>query len=229
MERKAYQYLRDGEGGWWYVGRFDAVAQVLARTPPHKGRVLDFGAGRGAACTFLAQYGTVDAYEVDAESSLVCKIRPYQKVYDDASHLAGPYSLIAAFDVIEHIDHDVEELRRLRNLLEEDGLLVITVPAYPWLWSAHDEHHKHFRRYTKKTITEALTKAGYTVEYRTYWNMVTLPLVYILRLFGGGGGEALTQPPLIEKILSLILSVESKCIRYASLPWGSGLVVLARK
>ena len=60
------------------------------------------------------------------------------------------YDLIGAFDVIEHIDDDRAGIASIATKLKPGGKFIMTVPAHPWMWSAHDVVNHHKRRYSKR-------------------------------------------------------------------------------
>jgi SAM-dependent methyltransferase len=229
MERAAYRFLEQAEHSWWYTGRRRCIKQALTHVRVPHGEILDFGAGFGASFNLLHSYGHVDAYEIDEQSVAACRSRGYHQVFTSIPPITKQYALIGAFDVIEHIEDDVSALRGLHARMKKGGIMVVTVPAYAWLWSAHDELHKHFRRYTRRGICIALTKAGFTVEYASYWNTTLMPVAYIMRKFGKGGGESLTPSPAVNRLLSAVTWVESLLITFLPLPWGTGIVAVARK
>jgi hypothetical protein len=130
--------------------------------------------------------------------------------------------------VLEHID-DASFLERAKSMLAPDGRLIITVPAYMNLWSAHDVEHHHLRRYTKASLAKTLTTHGYRVEYASYWNMSLLIPAAILRFFDKTGEGGLTPPPLVNAILNIVLSIEAALIRIIPLPFGVSIVAVARR
>ncbi|MDQ5955142.1 MAG: hypothetical protein QG621_145 [Patescibacteria group bacterium] len=230
MERQAYNFLVAGEHSWWYSARRRFVERSLMGVQKVEGPALDFGAGFGACYELLAQYTRdVDAFEVDTEALEGCKKRGYRSASDTWADLQGPYALVGAFDVIEHLQDDAQWLRALYERMREGGTLVISVPAFQFLWSEHDVLHKHFRRYTKKTIGEALVRAGFTVVRATYWNFLLFPVALVLRLVGKGGGEALAPSRVVHALLNTLLASESKLVPTMSLPWGTGIIVVAQK
>jgi len=230
MERIAYRFLEKAEKSWWYHGRRYAVTLALKRAGNlPQGKVLDFGAGRGAACTMLRAYGSVDAYEIDQESAEACRARGYEKVFTDMPPVENQYAFVSALDVVEHIEDDAGAVLGLYERMQKGGLLVVTVPAFMWLWSAHDKTHMHFRRYDKKSMTELLTRAGFTVEYVTYWNMTLTPMAYLMRKVGAGGGALLTPSPVVDALLTALVWLESRLMYFTSLPFGISFVAVARK
>lgn len=232
MERKAFELLSDMEKSWWYRGRAATVHAALARCGANKATdVLDFGAGYGGMHEELSKVGKhVYAYEPDSEAENAAKKRGYEKVFSAESDALGQtYDLMGLFDVVEHIEHDYEFLTKAHGALRVGGRLAITVPAFQFLWSIHDINHHHFRRYTKASMYTVLHSAGFTVEYASYWNMTLFIPAALARLIGKSGESALAMPRWLDAIFFAIVKIESHLIRFVPLPFGTGLVVIARK
>ncbi|MSU73893.1 class I SAM-dependent methyltransferase [Candidatus Kaiserbacteria bacterium] len=232
MDAKAYQYIQKGERSWWYRGREAMVKRMLLGTSlAQDGYILDFGAGYGATYSFLKKYGTVDAYEIEPAAAEGCRARGYARVITTESELGqtDSYTLIGAFDVLEHLEDDRAALRTVYTILESDGVFVATIPAFKSLWSKHDELHHHFRRYSLLEIRRLFTEAGFVQVRASYWNMMLFPVAYVLRFFGKGGGEALTPPAFVNWALTKLLCLEATAVPFVSLPFGTGIVIVGKK
>ena len=232
MERKAFQLLSDMERSWWYRGRARVVKEALRRTSaPLFSDLLDFGAGYGGMYGALSEIAEhVYAFEPDSEASAAARRRGYAAVAASESEaFARRYDAFGLFDVLEHIRDDGEFLIRAQGALRENGRIMINVPAFPFLWSQHDVDHHHFRRYTRRSMRSVLESAGFTVEYMSYWNMILFIPAVTMRLLGGAGDGALAMPRLLDSALYGIVRIESCLIRFFALPFGTSLVVIARK
>ena len=232
MEKHAFALLQQMEHSWWYRGRAAAIAAALSRARRSPtGAVLDYGAGYGGMYDSLARFGSsVYALEIDAEARRAAAARGYAKVFASLEEAyARQYALIAAFDVVEHINDDRAFLTRTREVLSPGGKLVITVPAFTFLWSEHDVTHHHFRRYTKKSLRACLEEAGYTIDFISYWNCLLFLPAALLRLAGKSGESGLALPRVINSFFFFVVSVEAVLMRYVSLLWGTGIVAVARK
>jgi SAM-dependent methyltransferase len=231
MERKSFHLLGDMEKSWWYRGRTAIIHAALAHSgPKNVPDALDFGAGYGGMYEALAQIGRdVHAYEPDEEANVAAKRRGYTQMFSSEKEALGrEYDLIGLFDVIEHIEHDKEFLNKARYALRVGGRLAITVPAFQFLWSAHDVNHHHFRRYTKDSMRVMLNDAGFTVEYASYWNMILFIPAAVMRLLGKSGESALAMPRWLDAIFFTIIKIEALFLRFVPLPFGTSLVVIAR-
>lgn len=170
---------------FWYRHRLECIAALLQAFPPAR-ELFDIGGGNGYLAKGLQDKGyptvLVEPGRVGARNA---RERGVRNVICATVESAGiqPGTLAAAgmFDVLEHIPDDLAFLTRLRDRMEAGGRLYLTIPAYPWLWSAHDDYMHHCRRYTRRSLTATLRQAGFRVEYVSYFFLfLTLP-VFVLR------------------------------------------------
>src|SRR3989338_2805925 len=233
MKEHMLKLLHEAEGSWWYKGRAAVVAGILRKfsLEGHAGSALDFGGGFGGMFGTLKRFsGRVYAFEPDPIAQKALRERGYAEVFDTPeAALKSSYDITALFDVIEHIKDDKKFLAGLAGALSSGGRVVLTAPAYQWLWSEHDVANHHFRRYTKASLTCLLREAGFTVEYAGYWNTLLFLPAAITRLFGVGGGGALLMPPAVDRILLRVVRIEVALMRLFPLPFGLSVVVVASK
>src|SRR5712692_228547 len=158
---------------WWYKGRRTVLARALADLElPAGARILDAGCGSGRNMVELARYGSVTAVELSTASVELARAREAGEVIE-GSVLEMPFAdasfdLATSLDVIEHLDDDVGALRELRRVVAPGGCLLVTVPAYQWLWSGHDEINHHHRRYTRRSLRVVGEQAGWKQVRTTY-------------------------------------------------------------
>lgn len=229
MRKEALTVLEVAEGSWWDRGRQAAIQAVLKKSCYKK--VLDYGAGFGAEFSFLKKYGQeVYAYEPDTSLHEALEKRGYNRIFTSADEaLSHQYDLIALLDVLEHIEDDGAAAARLHTALTTGGLLMVTVPAYQWLWSAHDDANLHFRRYTTYSLKKVLKQAGFDINYLGYWNMMLLLPLSVIRFLGGTGKSGLEVSPFIDSVVLFWLRIEAFFIKYIPLPFGVSVVALAKK
>jgi SAM-dependent methyltransferase len=172
---------------WWYRGRrrvLDGVIDDLHL--PARSRILDAGCGSGRNMVELARHGPVTGIELSNTSVEVARGRAVGDVIA-GSVLEMPFEddsfdLAASLDVIEHLEDDLGALRELRRVVAPGGSLLVTVPAYPWLWSGHDEVNHHHRRYTRRSLRCVAEQAGWKQVRTTYFNSLLLPVAILLRV-----------------------------------------------
>jgi SAM-dependent methyltransferase len=172
---------------WWYRGRRTVIERVMNGLElPSGARILDAGCGSGRNMVELARHGTVTGVELSKTSVDIARSRGAGEVIE-GSVLEMPladdsFDLAVTLDVIEHLQDDLGALRELRRLVAPGGALLVTVPAYQWLWSGHDEINHHFRRYTRRSLRAVAEQAGWKQVRTTYFNSLLLPVAILLRI-----------------------------------------------
>jgi SAM-dependent methyltransferase len=172
---------------WWYRGRRTVLESVIAGLvlPPHA-RILDAGCGSGRNMVELARYGSVTGVELSQTSVALARQREVGEVIA-GSVLEMPFAdhsfdLAVCLDVLEHLQDDLAALAELRRAVAPGGALLVTVPAYQWLWSHHDEINHHHRRYTRRSLQRVAEQAGWRQLRTTYFNSLLLPVAALLRV-----------------------------------------------
>jgi SAM-dependent methyltransferase len=241
MERAVFERMAElDQDHWWFVARRRILANVIRRVvrPPQGARVLEVGCGTGHNLRMLGAFGSVDACELDAVARGLASDRLGRPVLEarlpDLSMFApGSYDLIALLDVLEHVPDDLDSLIAIRGLLKPGGALVLTVPANPWMWTAHDSAHHHFRRYTKRHLGQLFRAAGYRVQLHSFFTPLLFPAIAGARLMGKLRGresadDALPSPP-VNAALEKVFGLEAGLIGRVPLPFGVSLVAVLRR
>lgn len=224
---------------WWHIGRRLVLTKVLRRffKLPRKLKILDVGCGTGINFTWLKAWGEITGLDSAAEALDFCRAQgSYQHLLQaDAGRFVTEtrYDLVTAFDVLEHLEDDAKALTTWHQALADGGYLYLTVPAYQWLFGAHDRALLHFRRYTTRELKAKLERAGFRVQFISPFFTFTFPIVALVRLFERGHSAQTSYRPtssVVSKILVWLSSLEaswlSKGIR---LPFGSSILVVAKK
>jgi SAM-dependent methyltransferase len=222
---------------WWYRARRDVLHDLIARriAPKPGGRVLEVGCGTGHNLSMLGKFGAVDAVELDASARDVAEKRFGKPVIDarlpELDGLeGGAYSLVAALDVVEHVEDDRAALKGLARCLAPGGRILVTVPAFPFLWSAHDVANHHHRRYTKATLRQAVADAGLKLEFIGWFNSLLFPLAVADRMWGKlrgreGSDDALPPAPL-NSAFEVIFGLERHALGRLPLPPGVSIAAI---
>ena len=184
---------------WWFRGRREVVARVLEQQLPAGASVLDVGCGTGFVLERLAERYDVTGLEPDASvrarahPSIASRLLPGGS--DDLSALRGrTFDAVLMLDVLEHVDDDVAALRQVTAAIRPGGLLLVTVPANPKLWSQHDVLNEHRRRYSPDALADAMRAAGYRVIHLTHINSRLYPLAWVHRITARSTMGALAVP-----------------------------------
>jgi SAM-dependent methyltransferase len=143
------------------------------------------------------------------------------------------YDLIALLDVLEHVPDDLASLRAIHMRLRPGGALLLTVPANPWMWSAHDAAHHHFRRYTRKQLEELFLRSGLEVQLLSYFNTLLFPLVAAARIVGKitrreSADDKLPSAP-VNAVLNSVFGLEAALLGRLPMPFGVSLVAVVRR
>ncbi len=240
---RAHAELEDHH--WWFTGRRAVVQEVLERRLPAMPgrRILDVGCGSGGMLSILRPFGEVEGMEASDQALGYARKRLGDSVRLSKGELPGGipagrrYELITAFDVIEHLDEPVEALKAIHAALVPDGLFLCTVPAYPFLWSEHDEASHHRRRYTAALLSEQLSAAGFRLRFRTFFNSLLFPPIAAARLLqrllpanaGHPRNDLEEAPRVVNAVLRRIFSSERHLVARTALPFGVSLLALAER
>jgi SAM-dependent methyltransferase len=241
MEAEAYLDMAAEEGRhWWFRGRRRILDSVIRRVDlPANARILELGSGTGGNLAMLAQFGRVTAVEMNETARAISKARGIIQdiragCLPDEAPLGGEmFDLIGLFDVLEHIEEDDAALGVIRRHLAPGGSFIVMVPAYAWMWSAHDEAAHHKRRYAKAQLQAKLRAAGFVITRLSYLNTLLFPLAVVVRLasrlLNQSKASGNTTPPfIVNEVFARVFGVESRLLAWADLPFGLSLLAIAR-
>ncbi len=227
---------------WWHVGRRYLIRRTLEHYLGASGslEILDVGCGSGRNLELLEQFGTVRGVEPEGPGLHACHEDGLDNVvagladaipFDD-----GSFDLVTSLDVLEHLDDDDAGLQEIHRVLRPAGYALITVPAYRFLWSVHDEALGHRRRYVASDLHRLLNNNGFVVVRRTYAISFALPAILGYRIAQG------LFPPMHKRgatyvdvgkgsnwLLTQALKLESRILGRLDLPVGASILALARK
>jgi len=187
MDEQIYTEMYEmEERHWWFRGRRAVLWALVECTGTRQAReVLDAGCGTGRNLVEFGALGNSAGVDPSPEAVDFCRRRGLANV-EEAGLESLPFEddrfdLIFACDVLEHIERDDLALSELLRVSAPDARLVITVPAYGWLWSQHDDSHHHKRRYTLPRLRERAIGCGWQPRLATYFNSVLLPPIAAVR------------------------------------------------
>jgi SAM-dependent methyltransferase len=245
VQDDAYRHYESESQNWLKVGRIRLLDLLLDRAASTTAieRLLEVGAGVGQNLPSLARHGTVDAAEIDPLG--LDRLRALgltQHLYTDPIpfDLVGPYDVICALDVIEHLDDDRAALAWIAAGLHPGGHCVVSVPAYQWLFSDHDRALGHRRRYTLPSLLEAFPTELEIVS-AGYFNSILFPAAAVSRGILGIRSrlarharppekQRSTMPSPVDGFLRRLLGLEATWFARRPLaPFGLTIFVLARR
>jgi len=239
---------------FWFRARNRVIATVVGQItsdllPGY--RVLEVGCGTGNVLRVLERtcsHGTVMGMDMFSEGLQYARRRTTCLLVQgdiQSPPFSTQFDMIGLFDVLEHLPDDMRVLSHLHTMLAGDGVLLLTVPAHPSLWSYFDEASCHCRRYTLTELEGKLEHVGYQVEYMTQYMASIFPMLWLGRRLKSlinrrPGGSAdrinvstraeLRITPVLNNLLALLLAQETRMIsRRRRLPIGTSLLAIARK
>jgi SAM-dependent methyltransferase len=240
MDRVIYDRMAEHDSThWWYRARRDVLASVIARKIklPNDARILEIGCGTGHNLPMLAQFGTVDAVEIDDAARAVAEARLKRPVSSSplpelAGVPEGHYDLVALLDVLEHVEDDVAALQAIARRLRPGGTILLTVPQYPWMWSGHDVANHHHRRYVKATLKDAIARAGLKLDLLSSFNsLLFLPAAIqrlVARLTGKQGSDDNPPPRPVNALFETLFGFERYMVGRVPMPPGVSLLAIVR-
>lgn len=239
---------------FWFTARNRVLAALMASVaetlePGH--RILEVGCGTGNVLRVLKKafpQGIIVGMDVFFEGLHYARRRVSCPLVQGDMRMppfATQFEVVGLFDTLEHLEDDLGALRDIYKLLLGGGVLLLSVPAHPQLWSYFDVASRHRRRYELKELKEKLVNAGFAVEFMTQYMASIYPLMWLQRKVAGLlrrsqsfdfrrshelACEEFQIIPVINKLLALLLTQEARVIAHrCSLPIGTSILALARK
>jgi SAM-dependent methyltransferase len=243
MNHPEYERMfRNEDHYWWFVSRRELVVDLVARLPRDPARrpvIVDLGCGTGATAAALGRFGPVVGIDFSPLALECCGRRGLNglvRARAESIPLQDACAdVIVATDVLEHIDDDAATLAEFFRILRPGGHAVITVPAYGFLWSEHDEALMHKRRYVAGTLSARAVAAGFRVRVCSYALCFLFPLA-LGRLLkprppSSRPPEAQVKPvpPWLNAALVRFQRLETRLLHHVRLPWGLSVVAVLQR
>lgn len=227
------------ESHWWHISKRRIVANYIKHYLKKKtAKILDVGCGTGKNLESFKEFGEIYGLDSSKEAMEFCKKRGLKNIkLGEAEKMpfkASSFDVVTLLDVLEHTD-DNKTLREVYRVLRKDGILIITVPAFSWLWSNWDKVLHHKRRYNKNDIINILKKNSFAVTYISYlYSFLVLPALIIRKIKQKLLKKEYTSDfrlsnSLLNWIMNYITKIEFKIAQKISIPVGTTILVIAKK
>jgi ubiquinone/menaquinone biosynthesis C-methylase UbiE len=233
------QHFRLEDHHWWFVARRRLVLQELARHGgASAGPILDVGCGTGGMLPYLQRFDRAVGLDPAQEAAEACRTRAVPFVNGSATALPfadETFGTVTALDVIEHVPDHLGVLNEIYRVLRPGGLVLITVPAYQFLWSRHDELNHHQRRYRRSRLRSLVSSANFEITKLSYYNTILFPAAVVrkaLMRFGRDDGPAShldEVPDPLNSVFKWILIGERPLLQRWNLPFGASIICAARR
>jgi len=243
MDLSIYKGIAEIERNhWWYKTRRDIIVSILSPIL-HAGerRILSVGCGVGGEVFFLKQFGKIYGIDVNETAIEYCKKAGLGDDVMQANAESIPFGdntfdIVFILDVLEHVRDDKKAMREIYRVLKKDGLLVLTVPALPFLWTRADERAHHFRRYTRGVIEKRFLQSDFSIRKISYFNFILfLPIALVkiaTRIFEPKkmvGKEVSIPRPFLNNLLYWIFKKEAWLLKRINLPIGISIFCVGQK
>src|SRR6266487_5055089 len=231
----AQQYaLLEGEH-WWFRARRVVLRDLLARLGwPQRPRILEVGVGSGCNLREIYPFDArLEGVEPDDALARLAAARVPVPVFKASIDRLPPeirdgsYDGVAMFDVLEHIKDDACALQIVNRKLIPGGRIILSAPAYMWLWGQQDAVNQHYRRYTLCELREKLQAADFTIERMTYFNTFLFPPIAAVRLIARCSrrpyrheGDFAYVRKSSNAVLLTLFAAERVFLRYLDFPFG---------
>ena len=235
MQKEVYKrHINNYSNHWWFQARKKIIFKIIGEIKLKRNlKILDFGAGSGVNTEMLSVFGKVDVFEKNKIAlNFLRKNIKINKSFSNLTMKENHYDFILLADVIEHIKKPKNTLAFLKKILKKNGYILITVPAYQFLFSKKDETLGHFRRYDKKSLLKEIY--NFKLEKISYFNTLLFPLISLVTLwnkfFKVDYIKDVEKTPnfILNKFLYVIFSIESYLLKIFNFPFGISIYVLLK-
>ncbi len=223
---------------WWWRAREEVILSTLKQIRPKEswGEILDVGCGDGLFFEKLERFGHVEGIEMDPTSLTLggrWSGRIHVGSFDESFQPGKAYALILMLDVLEHFPDALSALKRAVELLEPGGKILITVPAFPILWTSHDDLNQHYQRYTRASLADLVRRSGARIDsgrYFFHWASALKLAVHIREQLL----PVSPRPPQVprrwlNRALYRFCRAEEGIFERFNLPFGSSLLAVVAK
>ena len=225
---------------WWFVGRRNLLTK-LVKDVKSDTRVLDIGCGSGENTKILRNTKQCHGIDISKNSLKDAYTKEVNNLCLGTANAlpfkSNSFGLVLFLDVLEHLNNEETAIQEVRRVLTKDGMCIVSVPAFRFLWSGHDVVNQHMKRYTKSELKDILVSNRFTIKRITYWNFFLFFPLAIIRVIKNvvcsqqqPKSHFRMIPICINSFLIFVLSIENALILHGiSLPVGISVVCVCKK
>lgn len=244
LQENYQQYYSMDESHWWFLGRkkiLEFFLENYVKDINSHTRVVDLGCGSGTNIKNFNQiFNNIIGMEENQETIDLAKKATGKSIYkgelpDKIPFEQNSFDLAFLLDVLEHIEDDELSLKNINNVLAPNGYLLLSVPAFNFLWNAHDEMYGHKRRYTTKELTKKLNNNGFKVKGISYYNFLLFPIQAIIvflknkSIIKSKNNFEIMNFKALNTILKLVMLLESFLFKFIKPLYGASIIAIAKK
>jgi SAM-dependent methyltransferase len=239
------KYHRLEKDYWWFRGRRDIIFRLLRRLDiSYSSKIIDLGCSGGLLIDFLKKKGYRNIFGIDIsrEAILECRKNGIKDTFVrnciNTKFKDEEFDILIASDILEHIETDSEALEEWNRILKTNGILIVFVPAFDFLWSKHDEVNHHYRRYSQVKLVNDLKKHDFAILKISYWNFslfIPVSFIRIIQRFTSkirkvNGDQLFRLPYMVNKALTCMLEMENRLLEKTLIyPYGLSVFAVAKK
>jgi SAM-dependent methyltransferase len=241
MSPQEYRKMAEVEDAMWYYRALHRhVVRSLGAALPAAARVLDAGCGTGGLLRRLHEARPQWTLTGLDFSPLACELARERTggeiVQGSVAALPfadGAFDAVVSCDVVCQVADEAVAVREFGRCLRPGGVVVLTMPAYAWMYSYHDREVGNLRRYTRREVNSLLRGAGLVIERSTYWNMLPFPLAVLRRKLlppSAPASDVRLYPAPVEAGFNGLMALEHAWLGLGgALPGGNSVLTVARK
>ncbi len=243
MNKDFYKtYFEAEKKHWWFRARRNIILSLINKYKiPKTSKIFDLGCGSGYTVGCLQKLGyDASGADVSAEAIEFGRSKGIRNLWvahgSEIRPPEGEFDLILALDVIEHIQDDSGAIGAVEKALRSEGMAIITVPAYQWLWGVQDEVTHHFRRYTASSFVKILKQnSKFKIIRKTYFNTFLFPPVAVVRILSKWfnlkerESDFAINNRLLNGIFYFIFNLEVYFLKFLNFQFGVSILFVLKK
>jgi SAM-dependent methyltransferase len=237
-EYKTFFDLEDRH--FWFRAMRSIVFHQARQYVGAEARVLDVGCGTGGTMTLMPPGWRRVGVDFASEAISFARSRGERDLARATAERlpfeSECFDSVFALDVIEHCDDDAAAIAEVARVLRPGGTLILTTPAFMFLWSEHDQVVHHRRRYRRAALHQLITNAGFSVKRLTYFNALLFAPIAAVRFAkrvlpykGEPRSDNVLPPAPINEALTAVFGLERRLIDHVDLPVGVSLLAVASR